>query len=161
MAGDGCVSEAVRAVKAIDQEIGESASGVVAELAVPGGVERDHDFVHDFGKLIAGDIDDDALGFDPGVTLAVEVADSVDVLGLGKAIFAQIVAQQKADLAAGTFGKGGDDEADFRIDLGWVGGANGGTESRGESPQGRDLMRLAHEGRNSIVTGGCGEGKGF
>ena len=101
MAGDGAVGEAVRTAVAIDEEIGGPASRLVAEIPVPGGIEGDDDLVDDFGELIAGDIDNDAVGFDPGVTLAVEAADSVDVFRAGEPVLAKEMAQQKADLAAG------------------------------------------------------------
>jgi len=159
MADDGFVRETVRSVRAIDQEIGEPASGPVAKLAVPGSVGGDHDLVHDFGKLIAGDIDDDALGLNPGMALAVEPADTVDVLGAGESIFAQVVAQQKAHGAANASRKGGDNEANLGVHLGRVSGADGAAEARGENAQGGDVLKLVHKTRHSIVTGGLRKGQ--
>ena len=92
MAGDGFVGETVWSVRAVDQEIGGTAAGTSAELAMPRGVACDHHFVRDFGELIAGDIDDDALGLDPRVTLTIVAAYSVDVLGAGESIGAQVMA---------------------------------------------------------------------
>ena len=57
MANDGFVGEAVRSVRAVDQEIGGPASRTIAELAVPGGIASDDHFVRHFGELIAGEID--------------------------------------------------------------------------------------------------------
>jgi hypothetical protein len=147
MAGDRFVGEAVRSVRAVDQKIGGTAPWAIAELPVPRSIASDHHFVRHFGKLISGDIDDDAAGFDLGVALAVEAADSVHILGGGKSVFAQIMAQQKADRTANVFRETGDDEADLGVDLGRIRGADGAPKAFGEGAQSSDLWRLVHKAR--------------